>query len=660
MPSAARNKQLSSIEAVGAAIESDARFADVLRGKVAIAPAGVLTVPLDQGRLVFCDESAYVAIAELSAIVKRASETDTVVALLGSEETLSAVAETQGDAQCYLITLPLSTSRLATIVRQSCELLRLRALSSERGRTADRFGDELTQLITIARAISSERDINKLLGLILEKSRYITNADAGSVYIVEGMSLAPKRRTLRFMISQNDSVHIDFREFSLPVDETSIVGQAVISGNHINIPNLYELEQPGNNPWGFRHDKSFDRKVGYQGRSMLTVPMVNQKDEVIGVIQLINRRRPGAPQLRAPEDFDKWVIPFDDRSEQLSSTLASQAGISLENTVLYEDIRRLFDGFVTAAVTAIESRDPTTSGHSHRVAQLTVGLAEMVDKESSGAYAATHFGAENLKEIEYAGLLHDFGKVGVREQVLVKAKKLYEPDRELLLSRFDLIRRSVEVDHLRRKFELAQRVGWHESQARFVELDEDLTRRLAEVDAHVAFILQSNEPTVLAQGSFEKLEEIAQQSFVDPRGEMRPYLLPREVEALRLPRGSLTTEERLEIESHVVHTYNFLETIPWGRRLGAIPTIAGSHHEKLDGTGYPRGLKSAEIRVESKMMAIADIFDALTASDRPYKRAVPVEKALDIIDSEVRGGKCDAELFRIFVATKIWHRVLPG
>ncbi len=662
MRSVVAHSELESLADLAAAIAGDQRFADVVKGPVVPGElADTISIPLEQGRLLLCSESTYGSPERFEVLRKCTEESDNVViALFGTAERLNHVADRQVSAQCYLITVPIGAARLSSIVRQASELLRLRALSNERGRVADRFGDELAQIITISRAISSERDINKLLGLILEKSRYITGADAGSVYIVEGMSLATKRRTLRFMISQNDSIHIDFREFSLPVDETSIVGKAVITGKSINIPNLYELDQPDKNPWGFRHDKSFDRKVGYQGRSMLTVPMVKQKDEVIGVIQLINRRRQGAPaQLRTAEDFDRWVVPFDERSEQLSSTLASQAGVSLENTLLYEDIRRLFDGFVTAAVTAIESRDPSTSGHSYRVAQLTVGLAEMVDKETSGPYAGTHFGAENLKEIEYAGLLHDFGKVGVREQVLIKAKKLYEPERELLLSRFDLIRRSLEVEHLRRKFELAQQAGWNEAQERFVELDGDLKKRLGEVDSYIEFILASNEPTVLAQGSFERLEDIAQQSFFDVRGERRPFLLPREVEALRLPRGSLTTEERLEIESHVVHTYNFLETIPWGRRLGGIPTIAGSHHEKLDGTGYPRGLKSAEIRVESKMMAIADIFDALTASDRPYKRAVPVEKALDIIGSEVRGGKCDEELFRIFVATKIWGRVLP-
>ncbi len=517
--------------------------------------------------------------------------------------------------------------------------------------------EELEAVIAIARALSSERDIRALLGLVLEKSRQLTGADAGSIYIVEGRALHPGERTLRFMISQNDSLKLDFSEFTLSVDEKSIVGRAVTSGKIINVPDLYALGEPGKNPWSFRHDRQFDQRTGYQGRSMLTVPMINQRDEVIGVVQLINKRRDAQDPARAAltgDDFDTKVVPFDQRAEELSSTLAAQAGVSLENTLLYEDIRRLFEGFVNAAVTAIEQRDPTTSGHSHRVAQLTVGLAQVVDGESNGRFAATRFSLDDLKEIEYAGLLHDFGKVGVREKVLVKAKKLYEPGRELVLSRFDYIAKACEAEALRRKCAAVERGNFA---AEWAAIDVELAAKLAELAEARQVILAANEPTVLSEGSFERLHEIARGSYVDGAGAAQPYLLPDEVVALSVSRGSLTEQERLEIESHVVHTYNFLENIPWGRTLGKIPLIAGAHHEKLDGTGYPRGLAGDDIRVETRMMTIADIFDALTAKDRPYKRAVPLDRALDILGSEVKSGKCDADLFRLFVDAKVWLRV---
>ncbi len=527
--------------------------------------------------------------------------------------------------------------------------------------SASRTLEELEAVISIARALSSERDIRALLGLVLEKSRQLTGADAGSIYIVEGRSLNPRERTLRFMISQNDSLKLDFSEFTLLVDEKSIVGRAVTSGQIINIPDLYALSEPGKNPWSFRHDRQFDQRTGYHGRSMLTVPMINQRDEVIGVVQLINKRRPTAAgterqPLRTDEDFDSQVIPFDVRAEELSSTLAAQAGVSLENTLLYEDIRRLFEGFVNAAVTAIEQRDPTTSGHSHRVAQLTVGLAQIIDGQSTGRFRDIRFSPDDLKEIEYAGLLHDFGKVGVREQVLVKAKKLYEPSRELVLARFDYIAKSLEAESLKKKCAAVQAGGSYA--VRWRELELELAVKLAQLADARQVVLAANEPTVLTEGSFGRLHEIARLMYEDGTGNLVPYLMPEEVVALSVSRGSLTEGERLEIESHVVHTYNFLENIPWGRTLGKIPLIAGAHHEKLDGTGYPRGLSGNEIRVETRMMTIADIFDALTAKDRPYKRALPLDRALDILGSEVKAGKCDADLFALFVEAKVWQRVI--
>jgi HD-GYP domain-containing protein (c-di-GMP phosphodiesterase class II) len=650
-------EDIRTVEELGLVVERDPHFAGF---QVTARGADFVEVRVGEGGVIVAEASLWRDEAKLEPhLVRSSGSGSTLLILAGSDTDFEGIEALRDRADFAVMNLPLGRARLYVTLRNYLDLVALRSRATERGRWAERYRYELGELIAIARAISSERDIGKLLGLILEKSRYVTGADAGSVYIVEGEGLDPRGRTLRFMVSQNDSLSIDFREFTLPVDEKSIVGRAVISRQIINIPDLYQLGQEGKNPWGFTHDRSFDLRTGYQGRSMLTVPMINQRDEVIGVIQLINKRRDGAPKLIAPSDFDQWVVPFDKRAEELSLTLASQAGISLENTLLYADIQRLFEGFVNASVTAIEQRDPTTSGHSQRVATLTCGLAEMVDREANGPYAHVHFTDDDLKQIEYAGLLHDFGKVGVREKVLVKAKKLYEYDRDLVLARFDYIRKTIEAESLAKKVEAMQRAAAGGSAAAVAAVEEEGVRRLAELDEYLRIILAANEPSVLAEGSFDRIAEIASRTYIDARGLVQPYLTPSEVAALRLPRGSLTAEERLEIESHVVHTFNFLETIPWGRRFGKIPTIAGAHHEKLDGTGYPRGLKAPEIRIETRMMTIADIFDALTASDRPYKKAVPVDKALGIIEHEVKTGKCDPELFRIFVEAKVWTRVLP-
>ena len=531
-------------------------------------------------------------------------------------------------------------------------------------RLADRFRYEVAELLAASRALSSERDIKKLLALILEKTRQVTGADAGSVYVLEedaSVTLGTRRppdKKLHFMLSQNDSLKIDFKEFTLGVDEKSIVGKAVLTAKPINIPDLYKLGDAGHNPWGFQHNRSFDDKTGYRARSMLTVPMLSAENVVIGVIQLINKKRDPARKLIGAPDFDEQVVPFDDRSEEFALALASQAGLSLENAMLYEEIKDLFEGFVDASVQAIESRDPTTSGHSRRVATLSVALAERVDAVAEGPFRDVRFSPTTLKQLEYAGVLHDFGKVGVREKVLVKAKKLYEEDRQAIRLRFAYIRKTLQSDCAERKLRLAMELSRGELAGRFADADAELARKLGELDGAWAFINKANEPTVLEEGGLERLVEIGQLVYLGPDGEAKPYLEREEVAALQVRRGSLTDVERVEIESHVVHTYNFLKKIPWGKRFADVPRIAGAHHEYLNGGGYPRHLPAADIPVESRIMTIADIFDALTASDRPYKKAVPIDRALGIIESEVKAGKCDAELFRIFVGGEVYKRVL--
>jgi HD-GYP domain-containing protein (c-di-GMP phosphodiesterase class II) len=528
---------------------------------------------------------------------------------------------------------------------------------------ADRASYVLGELIATSRALSSERDINKLLAVILEKCRQVTGADAGSVYVVEeeGEGTPTARKRLHFMLSQNDSVKIDFKDFKIDIDDKSIVGQAVLSKQAINIPDLAQLPAApaaaAPKTKTFRHNRSFDEKSGYRARSMLTVPMLSAMGDVIGVVQLINKKRDPSRPL-GTGDPERAAVPFDQRTEELAQAWVAQAGIALENALLYDEIRQMFDGFVDASVTAIESRDPTTSGHSRRVATLSVELAKKVDGISSGSLADVAFSEAQIQQIEYAAVLHDFGKVGVREKVLVKAKKLYEEDLRAIKMRFGYIKKALEAEHAERKLRVAMELDKAELALRFATIDGELGRKMDELDEALAFIARVNEPTVLEQGGFERLVEIASLIYMAPGGELRPYLEPEEVAALQVRRGSLTEVERIEIERHVVHTIKFLREIPWGRRYADVPRIAGAHHEYLNGGGYPHRLGAGDIPVESRIMTIADIFDALTASDRPYKKAVPIDRALSIIQDEVRVGKCDAELFRVFVEGEIYKKVL--
>lgn len=539
--------------------------------------------------------------------------------------------------------------KLALSIRNALEFQRLRRQVGESHRSERRYRDEARTLIETARALSQERDIRKLLTLILEKCRHMAVADAGSIYVVEGNDPDVEKRFLRFKLSQNDSVSFPTGgEFVLPVSKGSIAGSVVISKRITAIEDVYNL--PSDAPFAF--DPSFDAKVGYRTRSVLAVPLISAEDEVIGVVQLINKKRDPEARLRSIEDVERQVVPFDERSVELVASLAALAGVALENAMLYEENRRMLDGFVRASVQAIEQRDLTTSGHSVRVSVLSCRLAEAVDRTDTGPYKHVRFSPQELLELEYAALLHDFGKIGVREQVLVKSKKLYDWQLRLIRSRFDYLHKALEAEIVARKAELYKR---NAPSSEFEDLDREWARRAGQIEGFWDIIREANEPTVLPQETSSRVRDLGTLTYVDPRGGVHPWLTTEEIKSLEVARGSLTPEEIEEIRSHVVHTYEFLSRIPWGSAFARVPIIAGCHHEKLNGKGYPRGLRGEEIPVGSRIMAIADIFDALTAADRPYKKAVPLEKALNILDLEVQDGGLDAELVRIFVNAQVYR-----
>jgi HD-GYP domain-containing protein (c-di-GMP phosphodiesterase class II) len=535
------------------------------------------------------------------------------------------------------------------------------------GLSAAQAGRELEELNSVGIALSETRDVERLLTLILLKAREITGADAGSLYLMEQAggktnvsspaagSGAEETRQLRFRLTQNDSVQFPYTEHTLPVAESSMAGYCALHGEVIELADAYRI--PKSRP--FQFNSSFDEQAGYRTRSLITLPMKNGKGEVLGVLQLINCKRNPKARLTDANAVRRHVHPFPERAVRLGLSLASQAAVAYENSQLYRDIENLFDGFVNASVKAIEQRDPTTSGHSQRVCQMTMALAEAVDREPQGPYADLRFSREQMKELRYATLLHDFGKVGVREEVLVKAKKLYPLQFSRLLDRFDYIRRDIEARIAEQKVELL--VGHFrketEARARLKLLDDEAGRLFAELDRYAEFIARVNEPTILPSCEFELLAEISQKTYRDPRGAERPYLTSEEVRYLSIPRGSLDGTERLQIESHVTHSFNFLAQIPWTPEYRGIPDIARAHHEKLNGKGYPNNLTAAEIPVQAKMMTICDIFDALSASDRPYKRAVPTDRALEILKLCVRDEEIDPELFRLFLDAQIYRLV---
>ena len=515
---------------------------------------------------------------------------------------------------------------------------------------------EMEELNRIGIALSQTREIGALLNLILSKAREITGADAGSLYLVEEthpdvLSAGPGDQHLRFILTQNDSVQFPFTEFVLPLQENSLAGYTALHGEVINLADARRI--PRDRPYQF--NPRYDEETGYRTRSMLTLPMKNGRSEVIGVLQLINCKLHADARLTSREVVAREVRPFSQRAVRLALSLASQAAVAYENGHLYLDIERLFEGFVQASVKAIEQRDPTTSGHSLRVSHMTVGLAEIVDRVDSGSYASIRFSPEQMKEIRYAALLHDFGKVGVREDVLIKAKKLYPMHMDVIAHRFDYLYMEMEAGMEREKVRLLLEMDRPEALARIAALEEEYRLRRAQMESGFEAILQANEPTVLPEGKFKRLFEIARQTYLDPRGVEMPVLTPQEVRFLSIPKGSLSADERTQIESHVVHSFNFLLQIPWTKQIREIPRIVRAHHEKLNGTGYPYKLRSDEIPVQAKIMTICDIFDALSASDRPYKKAVASDRALGILEMSVKGKELDPELYRLFLEAKIFH-----
>jgi 3',5'-cyclic-nucleotide phosphodiesterase len=389
-----------------------------------------------------------------------------------------------------------------------------------------------------------------------------------------------------------------------------------------------------------RHFASQDSIVAQAIRSVMCAPLI-VGDEVLGLIQVDSSSDPHA---------------FQEADLELLSGVCAETAVALKNFQLYSDIERLLDGFVRASVQAIEERDPVTAGHSFRVASYAERLATALDRASDPVLRRISFSKEQLREIRYAALLHDFGKVGVREHVLRKEKKLHHADMRLLEQRFRYARACMERHAYHT---LAQRhieEDWSAALFRDekARTDAGLAEEAARLDGFLATIRSANEPAISRGAALPDLRDIVHHACLDLEGQPLPLLEEHEVAALNITRGCLTLDERRQIEEHVVDSYSFLVLIPWTRDLSGVPAIAHGHHEKLDGSGYPMGLAGPQISIQTRILTICDIYDALTAGDRPYKKAMPVDQALDLMREECDAGHIDARLFQVFVDAGAW------
>ncbi|MBP7736838.1 MAG: GAF domain-containing protein [Spirochaetes bacterium] len=567
---------------------------------------------------------------------------------------------------------PVSAPEFAFIVRRTFavinELYVNRSLQETYlARLIDTKKDQ-EDLINMGRALSTEKDQDKLLRLFLFLSKRITGADAGSIFLVEQDEEGKMR--LRFKYSHTFSRDIPLEEMVLPMDKKSISGYVAVTGQVLNISDAYNL--PPDAPYSF--NLSFDRKNHYRSRSMLVVPMKNHVDEVIGVIQLINcKENPemvsdGAYEaftikLETPEDFDRHVVIFNNKYDSLMEAVAGQAAIAIENNRMIMQIQNQFEEFVKASVSAIESRDPATSGHSFRVADICTAMARAVNEVSEGYLKDFHFTDTQIKEIELAALLHDFGKVYIDLSVFKKEKKLYPKDFDNLCLRLNYLYRFIELQFSAREAELLKEMKKDENSfAAFEELRDEKKFKLDRIMEIKQKLSEMNEPAVVDQNPEETLERISSEidgiECLNVGGGRLLVISPFDILNLSIRRGSLNPMERKEIESHVLHTHSFVSKIPWPPEYRNIPEIALRHHEKLDGTGYPDGLAGRESTLlQSRIMAIADIYDALVASDRPYKKALPRDRVLKILREEAEKWVLDRDLVELFIDKRIYEKI---
>ncbi len=506
----------------------------------------------------------------------------------------------------------------------------------------------LEQLNAIGASLSAERDIDRLLEAILTAAKTITRADGGTLYRVT------EERTLRFEIVRTSSLRyylggttgnpVPFYPIQLYKDDkpnqSMVAAYAALTGRTVNIADAYAADG-----FDFSGTRAFDTKTGYRSKSFLTVPMRNHDNETIGVLQLINAQEPSSGA----------IVPFSPSDQRLAESLASQAAIALTNRMLINQLEQLFESFINLINSAIDEKSPYTGGHCQRVPVLTMLLAEAVSETRDGPLRDFHMSDKDRYELKIAGLLHDCGKVTTPVHVVDKATKLENIfDRiQLIDTRFEVIKRDAELDALRKRHIFLEQRKLMEA----AEEDKRLRDRLRQLDDDRKFLHACNiGGERMREEDVDRVRRIGQYRWRDFAGHEAQFLTEDEVKNLTIRSGTLTEEERKVINHHIVATIRMLEALPWPKHLTKVPEYAGGHHERMDGKGYPKGLTREQMSVQARCMGIADIFEALTAKDRPYKKGKTLSESLEILGRMKLNNHVDPDLFDIFVRRKVYRR----
>lgn len=520
----------------------------------------------------------------------------------------------------------------------------------------DDLFQRLEQLNEIGAALSQVKNLDLLLEKILLAAQTITRADGGTLYLLEDGS------RLKFAIMRNESLGIAMGGTTgnpipfYPVqlygkdgapNSQMVAARAALTATTVNIADAYSEDG-----FDFSGTRNFDKKTGYRSRSFLTVPMSNHEGQLIGVLQLINCRSVSS----------KEIVAFSYADQRLAESLASQAAIALTNRQLISQLEALFESFIELINSAIDEKSPYTGGHCQRVPELTMMLAEAVNGVTKGPLAGFVMDEVDRYALKIAGLLHDCGKVTTPVHVVDKATKLETIfDRvHLVDTRFEVIKRDAEIEALRKQLGLALHADLDQVSRKEAsyEIDQKLRERIRQIDEDREFIRRSNMGgEFMAADLQERIRRIGSYyRWIDNSGSTADFLTEDEVENLTIQRGTLTVKEREIINHHIVATIKMLEALPWPRHLRDVPEYAGGHHERMDGKGYPRGLTRDQMSIQARVMGIADIFEALTAKDRPYKRGKTLSESLRILGNFKQGGHIDPDLFDVFIRQKVYLR----
>ena len=513
-----------------------------------------------------------------------------------------------------------------------------------------RAKERLDALQEVSIELLRPRQLNETLTLIVQRAASLCIADAASLYILENSD------QMLFEVAVNHSVgKLELRPFKISTRGSGLAAYVARTGETLRIDDVAAI--PADAPYSF--DRSTDLRIGYSTKSVLIQPLKTSRGDVMGVLQLLNRKHKIKEHWPSqnPELIAEMPSFCEDDSRLLQSFVAV-ASVALENANLYKSIEDLFEGFVKASVHAIEARDGSTRGHSERVAALTVDLSSQVSRSDDFGLRHINYTRNQISEIRYAALLHDFGKIGVREATLLKAEKLNPEQKVRIRSRFNEFKNATEIRVLRDYLGQLLTTGKPADPVEWARMERQIKDFGITIEQYWDMVLDLNKPTILDRDKSANLESLSELRACDCLHHERPVLEPDEIFSLKITKGSLTEGERKEIESHVVHTINFLKQIPWTKELSRIPEIAGAHHERLTGIGYPYKLKADQIPDQARMMAICDIYDALVASDRPYKKSLPPERALEILEAQSRAGDLDARFLKVFIEAKVYDNPL--